>query len=1033
MTTRQRLDTDALLDRVDLLALVQQAGGKPRKSGASWRCACPLHGGDNASSFSVFMENGRQLWKCHTGEGKHRRYAAGNAIHFVMEQLGTEWIDAVKHLADRERIPLEQLGLTPEAIKEHQQREIRADVLELAAQFYAQYAIAHPEAQAYAKARGFVPETVERFGFSNGNGIAKFLREKKADLSLAREIGLLRSDGRDFTDNGNGREASPDGWLVYVHRAAGRVVSLSARAITPAARMPDPKDKSRNLPGTRHIYRAEAKGDDNVIIVEGQADAESYRQAGRSAWALCGAALTERDLVELKRRKNTYLALDADVKLERVEQLAGELGPLTLIPPALPEATKDGNAWLQAGTLTPEALAGWLAGARPFIELAVAQARNCPAHELSERTRALIALIAKLPEGLRGKYLNETGQALNMPVRDLRAQLTLYLNQEGGDLVRADIRDGRIYYDGLALANFQARITHQLTLDDGQNAPETRYTITGALASGAKLRPLEVPSEEFMAGKWLSRWGARAMLHVPPRQYWQLMLAIQSISSDEMKDETIHTYSGWSRLNGEPAYLTTSGAITAEGLQPSARVELGHEVGNLRHYRLPAPPEKPKEAIRESLRFLDLAPDHVSVPIWLGMYGAPLTVFRSLDAVLWVYGATQSKKSTLTMLALTHFGPGFINGTKFRAPMDWLSTFTAIEGALFTAKDVPMVIDDYTPQATDDARRRLLKTAQDVIRTVGNRSTRGRASGDLSMRAPRPPRGLVIATSEKQLEVQSTVGRMVYVTIERGDVKTSEKGDSPLDKAQHTNGEGGPGLYAQSMAAYVQWMARNWEAVKSVSENWYEQYNTQARSLFAAAQGRMMDIYASLRLTGHVVCDFAEDAGAITSRQRKDYDARIDEALVKVLREHSLSVGAQSPARRLCEALHTLVAQRRVYLAPRLADSGTYSPPDRAVLVGWYERESPVLYLLPEACLQQVRDFYARSGESFDTLIHALTSEFLNGGFVCKRDADRSTAKLFMGTEHGTMRVLALNADKLYIEYGVWLWRKDREPQEATE
>src|SRR5690606_29869570 len=122
---------------------------------------------------------------------------------------------------------------------------------------------------------------------------------------------------------------------------------------------------------------------------------------------------------------------------------------------------------------------------------------------------------------------------------------------------------------------------------------------------------------------------------------------------------------------------------------------------------------------------------------------------RSLNAVIWPYGPTQSGKSTISHLALAHYGAGFIGTREFHAPMDWTSTITALEGALFRAKDAPIIIDDFAPQFTSEAEaRELNRKAALVVRSVGNRSARGRESGDLKARALRVPRGLVIGTSE---------------------------------------------------------------------------------------------------------------------------------------------------------------------------------------------------------------------------------------------------------------------------------------------
>src|SRR5690606_22184585 len=115
-------------------------------------------------------------------------------------------------------------------------------------------------------------------------------------------------------------------------------------------------------------------------------------------------------------------------------------------------------------------------------------------------------------------------------------------------------------------------------------------------------------------------------------------------------------------------------------------------------------------------------------------------------------GTTQSGKSTISHLALAHFGPSFVDGHEYRAPKDWTSTPTDLERAMFVVKDAPIIIDDYAPAHSGAAEaRQMAKKAHYVVRSVGNRSSRGRANADLSERQQRPPRGLVISTAENPL------------------------------------------------------------------------------------------------------------------------------------------------------------------------------------------------------------------------------------------------------------------------------------------
>ncbi len=72
------IDVDAILDSVSLVDLVTKAGGNPYKSYGEWRCACPLHGGDNETGFAIYNDKGREKWKCFTGN-----CGGGDAISFV--------------------------------------------------------------------------------------------------------------------------------------------------------------------------------------------------------------------------------------------------------------------------------------------------------------------------------------------------------------------------------------------------------------------------------------------------------------------------------------------------------------------------------------------------------------------------------------------------------------------------------------------------------------------------------------------------------------------------------------------------------------------------------------------------------------------------------------------------------------------------------------------------------------------------------------------------------------------------------------
>ena len=1078
------MDIEKLIKAADLASLAEQAGTVLHQAGRDLRGPCPLHGGDNQTAFRLYEDGDRMRWRCYTG---CTNPPGGDVLDFVMAWKGMDFEAAVKELAQMAGISLTEIGYRPQDAQAERKRRQRRDLLDEAARFYARqlWSAAGEQALAYARRRGFSDEIIALagWGFSDGSGrLAEHLRAGRFDLELAREIGLLRKDGLDFTANASGREASPAGWLIYPHQhtpgqqkrcptcgestwhcagtclrhnrseqALSGVHYLSARALSPA----DPADKSRNLPGERQVYRAEVSGDAHLILVEGQADAESLRQLGFSAWALCGlGSLPEAERRALHRRKAVYLALDNDEHLpgtsEEQDQrrqrqagqrarLAGEIGPLAMIPPALPEGSKDFNDWLQAGA-TAEMVAALLKDARPWIEALLDGAGEWLPHELDERVRSFLGLVSSLPDVLKGRYLRLAESRLNIPASDLRAALkeSAAEDEAGEDeLHLVEVREGKLWFAGEALGNFSARITGELIMDDGQNTPDVRYTLNGRLATGEPLEEIEILSEEFESIRWLARWGARAWTYISPGRMWLLARAIKELSVPELKRERVYTFGGWASVQGQHAFLTSGGAITANGHDPSVRVDLGDN--NLRYYNLPVPPADPRPAIQASLEFLHLAPLRVTAPLWAAMYAAPLGPFMHLNAVIWVYGGTQSRKSTLTMLALTHFGPDFIipRNKEFRAPADWMSTVTSLEGGMFAAKDLPFVIDDYAPQhLTATESRTLARVANRVVRSVGNRSSRGRANADLSERLLRPPRGLVIGTAELPLVGQSIEARMIYVPVDRDDIPISGDGCGPLDRAQTLAGAGS-GLYAQAMSAYLRWIAGNWEALGKQIEADYAAADIAARSQFPSDQSRLVDYYATLSTSVRSALRFALQHQAITQAQAAALYQEISAAFVELLTSQGRRVSGQSPVIRFFEALSDLLAQSRVYLDPRLSPRGATPPlpPSGAQMIGWYgfdEENQPHLYLLTNACLQVVKEYWERVGESYDTLPDALRRQLAQADVLQQRDPRQVEASVWIGSANRTQRVLVVDVSRASrLMSGVTLWPYAPEDEES--
>jgi hypothetical protein len=265
---------------------------------------------------------------------------------------------------------------------------------------------------------------------------------------------------------------------------------------------------------------------------------------------------------------------------------------------------------------------------------------------------------------------------------------------------------------------------------------------------------------------------------------------------------------------------------------------------------------------------------------------------------------------------------------------------------------------------------------------------------------------------------------MIYVPVEKGVVRAARDGqtDSPLDQAQALAGMGGVGLYASAMSAYVRWLARHWPEVEETVVLEHETASQAARSLFPSNWSRLMDYYAVLLTSAKTALRFALKSRAISQTQHDHLVCEaIPAALVEVLAQQAGRINDQSPVRRFVEAVADLLTQGRAYLVQRnSAPNGEVKP--GAQLVGWYEPQTPVVYLLTNASLALARDYWLKVGEGLDIRPEGLWREMEQAGLIHSRDDRQFTRKLWMGREFGNQRVLVLDDNKVEVLAGVGLW-----------
>jgi DNA primase len=260
----------------------------------------------------------KQIWKdFSSGKG-------GNAVTFLMEHEHFSYPEAIKYLAKKYNIEIEETEQSAEDIVEANEKESMYLVSEFAQKYFQNAMLHTDEGQAiglsYFKERGFTQDTIKKFGLGfsseNWDSLTKEALGQGYKLEFLEKTGLtiLREDGRHF-DRFKGRVMFP------IQSMSGRVLGFGGRILTNdkkvAKYVNSPESeiyhKSKVLYGIFHAKQAIAK-QDNCFLCEGYTDVIQMHQSGiENVVSSSGTALTP-DQIRLINRltKNITVLFDGD-------------------------------------------------------------------------------------------------------------------------------------------------------------------------------------------------------------------------------------------------------------------------------------------------------------------------------------------------------------------------------------------------------------------------------------------------------------------------------------------------------------------------------------------------------------------------------------------------------------------------------------------------------------------------------------------------------------------------------------------------
>ncbi len=391
-----------------------------KKRGANMIGLCPFH---NEKTPSFYVSPTKGLYKCF-GCGK-----AGNAIGFLMEHEQFTYPEALRYLAKKYSIPIEEIH-----DEEGKQKKLLHDSLYIVMQFANDYFINNlwerPEGRniglSYFKERGFREDTVKEFelGFSldSYDHFLNLAKAKGYQVDYLKRLGLVKEKNERVYDFFRDRVMFP------IHNLSGKVIAFGARTLKKDKKIPkylnspetDIYVKSKVLYGIYQARRA-INQEDNCYLVEGYTDVISMHQAGiKNVVASSGTSLTVDQIRLIKRyTPNVHILYDGDaagVKAAlRGLDLVLEQG-MNVKVVLLPDG-EDPDSFVQS-----QGLSGFNAyvaeQAKDFIlfktHLLLEEAGEDPVKKAG-LIKNIVESIARIPDPIkRALYIRECSQLLNI-------------------------------------------------------------------------------------------------------------------------------------------------------------------------------------------------------------------------------------------------------------------------------------------------------------------------------------------------------------------------------------------------------------------------------------------------------------------------------------------------------------------------------------------------------------------------------------------------------------------------------------------
>lgn len=361
--------------------------------------------------------------------------------------------------------------------------------------------------------------------------------------------------------------------------------------------------------------------------------------------------------------------------------------------------------------------------------------------------------------------------------------------------------------------------------------------------------------------------------------------------------KNVYNHTGWIYKDNKWCYVHAKGCIGDINVD----VELEESIDN---YYLPNKIINIHDACKLSLKLCDVLKNDKGIILQSLVYLSPLVDIinqagKPPEMVVWLWGKTGSRKTSLARAYLSHFGD-FTN----KIPCTFNDTKTSIELKANLLKDTLCLCDDFAPKQDKREMLNQNSTAETILRMYGDRIAKGRSNNKLEVKKMNIPRGMMLVTGESIISGESSNARLLSVEVNR----------DAVDLNALTEIQNNMSLLGEAMRGYIESLSNqlnkknNEESLEGILMYNFTTYRDELMNRYKdRVHGRTIESIAWIKVGFNCMLNYMLEVGVISEVESELYEQRLEVVTDELINTQTKLVTNNSPTDEFLNTLKELI------------------------------------------------------------------------------------------------------------------------------